>query len=79
MGKTLAAVLLVGLGLSGLGMSLCGGFFSGLAVFEFATGRAHGQERGYDELFLFMGSGSFVFGLLAMFLTVVAWRKLVRR
>jgi hypothetical protein len=77
-GKVIASVLLVGLGLAGLAMSLCGGFFAGFAVIELATGNSRGEARTFSELFIVTGSLSLVIGLVVIFLTVVAWKR-VRR
>jgi len=77
-GKVIASVLLVGLGLAGLAMSLCGGFFAGFAAIELTTGKTRGEARAFIELFIVTGSLSLVVGLVVIFLTVVAWVR-VRR
>jgi len=77
-GKILASVLLVGLGLVGLAMSLCGGFFAGLGTIEFVSGKPNSEARAWSGVFLGMGSLSLVLGLLVIFLTVVAWKRIRR-
>lgn len=73
-GKTIAAIMLIGLGLVGLGMTLCGGFFTSVSLFQLVSGEG-GEAREFGILFAVTGSGSMVLGGLLGFLTLVAWRR----
>lgn len=73
--KVIAAVLLVGLGLAGLAMSLCGGFFAGFSGYLALSGQTAGETGQWAGLFAVTGSVSLVVGLLVIFLSVVAWRR----
>jgi hypothetical protein len=78
-GKIIAAVLLIGVGLLGLAMSLCGGFFTSLALMDFVTGQNRsGEAKDWGILFVVTGGGSLVVGLLVIFLAIVAWKRVTR-
>lgn len=75
-GKVVASVVLVGLGLSGLAMSLCGGFFAGFSVFEYlGSDSPSGDAKQWAVGFVVLGSGAFLVGLLVMFLARMAWKR----
>ena len=78
-GKLVAGVALAGLGLSGLAMSLCGGGFTVMALIEKLQGNETLEGKAWSGAFLAMGSVSFLFGLGAIALTVVAWQRVFKR
>lgn len=79
MGRIIAGVVLVGLGLTGLGMSLCGGFFTVLTVVEKLGGKQNHEAAAWSSGFFFTGSLSLVLGLGAIVLTVVMWQRVFKR
>lgn len=75
-GKVVLTILLVCLGLFGLSMSLCGGFFSAISIAEFVTGKPGGEARAWSEAIIVMGGLSFIVGVIAIVLTVIGWKRL---
>jgi hypothetical protein len=76
-GKVVATLVLGGLGLLGLGMTLCGGFFAIASAIELGGGSS-GEARMWAEALIVMGGGSLVAGLVVIALVIVAWRRWVR-
>jgi hypothetical protein len=74
-GKTIAGCMLVGLGVGGLAMSLCGGFFTVMTVVGFVQGKQGREEEAWSSLFLVTGSVSLVLGLGAIALVAVVWQR----
>ncbi len=79
MGKTIAGVVLVGLGLAGLGMSLCGGIFTVLTVVDKLQGKQGHEAEAWSSFFFVTGSLSLALGLGAIVLTAVMWQRVFKR
>ena len=77
-GKLVAGVALAGLGLSGLAMSLCGGGFTVITLFSKLQGNESHEAKAWSGLFLITGSLSFLFGVGAIAITVVAWQRVFK-
>lgn len=75
----IAGVALVGLGLTGLGMSLCGGFFTVLTLVDKLKGQQGVEAEAWSGVFLFTGSLSLLFGLGAIALAAVIWQRVFKR
>jgi hypothetical protein len=78
-GKTIAGVALVGLGLAGLASSLCGGAFTVITLVDTLKGHQGVEEKAWGPVFLVTGGISLLFGLGAIALTVVIWRRVFKR
>jgi hypothetical protein len=76
-GKTIAAVLLIGLGLLGLGMSLCGGAVSVFVTSELIRLKARSNDAGQLFVILAMAGASLTVGLLAVVGAVRGWQRFV--
>ncbi|MDP2269132.1 MAG: hypothetical protein Q8N23_06090 [Archangium sp.] len=74
-----AGVVLVGLGLTGLGMSLCGGFFTVLSLIEAIEGKQGREAEAWSPVLILTGSLSLVLGLGAIVLTLVVWQRVFKR
>ena len=77
-GKLVAGVALALLGASGLAMSLCGSAFTMFTLFAKLKGNETGEAKAWSDLFFVTGSVSFLFGLGAISLTVIAWQRVFR-
>jgi hypothetical protein len=78
-GKTVAGVALVGLGLLGLASSLCGGAFTLITLIDTLRGHQGVEGRAWSGVFLVTGGLSLLFGLGALVLSVVVWQRVFRR
>lgn len=73
--RGVVAFLLFSMGLGGLLMSLCGGFFTTVSVMELAGGKMSSETRAYSQMFMVLGGGSLVFGLTLFILAIALWRR----
>lgn len=78
-GKTFAGVMLVGLGLAGLVMSLCGGAFAIISLVSKLQGKEGLEEKAWSGLFIVTGSVSLLVGLGVITLAAVVWQRLFKK
>ncbi len=78
-GKTVAGVVLVGLGLAGLSMSLCGSAFTIISLVAKIRGNEGAEAEAWSGFLIVTGSVSMLVGLGVIALALVVWQRLFKR